>query len=71
MLEMIEHIKNDVGDSPVDIVIGHAGAPHHAAALKDAVGRTLNCRDIYISYLGPSIGINTGPMATAIAYCKH
>jgi fatty acid-binding protein DegV len=30
-----------------------------------------HCDEAIVSYVGPSIGLNTGPQATGIMYCKR
>jgi DegV family protein with EDD domain len=71
MLEMLDFITKDIGNSPIELGITHAGAEDLADELKDVFRQKFNCKNIFVSHTGPSIGINTGPKATGIMYYKH
>lgn len=71
MLEMLDFITKDIGESSIELGITHAGAEDLAEELKDIFKQRFSCRNIFVSYTGPSIGINTGPKATGIMYYKH
>jgi DegV family protein with EDD domain len=71
MLEMLDFITKDIGNSPIELGITHAGAEDLADELKDVFKQKFDCNNVFVSYTGPSIGINTGPKATGIMYYKH
>jgi DegV family protein with EDD domain len=70
LLEMLDHIEEDIGGSRISLGISHAEAPEQAEELKQAMLKRFDCREAIVSYVGPSIGLNTGPQATGIMYCK-
>ena len=67
---MLDHIQTDIGTRPIDLGIAHADAPDLAEELLRTMITRFDCRSRYVSYVGPSVGINTGPGATAIMYTK-
>lgn len=71
MLEMLDFITKDIGGSSIELGITHAGAEDLADELENIFKQRFSCRNIFVSYTGPSIGINTGPKATGIMYYKY
>ena len=71
MMEMLERIREDIGDSPVELAVVHANMPNYAEELKEAFDDKLDCRKIYLTEVGPSIGINTGPGTIGVMYLKR
>ncbi len=48
--------------------IMHADVPSEAERVREMIGRTFNCRELYISQFTPVMGMYTGPGVLAIAY---
>jgi DegV family protein with EDD domain len=71
LLEMLQVIQEDVADHRISLGISHAEAPEQADELKQAMLDRFHCDEAIVSYVGPSIGLNTGPQATGIMYCKR
>lgn len=66
LTRMIEMLKEDFGDRPIRLVIGHSGTKESAAELRDMVCSQVNVEsDSYIE-IGPVIGVHTGPGTLAV-----
>jgi DegV family protein with EDD domain len=70
LLEMMEHIQENIGDRAIDLAVAHANTPIYGEELKKAFAEKFDCKKIYFTEVGPSIGINTGPGTTGIMYIK-
>ncbi len=71
LLLMLDSLTKDIGKSEVTIALAHARSTEYVDDLKSTFSSVFNCRQIYISYFGPSIGINTGPDTMGITFFKH
>ena len=71
ILSMLDMIKKEIGDSPITLAIAHGRDLNVVVNLKSVFEDTFDCREVYRTYFGPSIGINTGPEAIGVMYYKH
>ncbi|MCP4689360.1 MAG: DegV family protein [Desulfobacterales bacterium] len=71
ILTMMDRIKEDIGYNPITLAIQHTRNIELSNSLYDVFESTFDCRKIYTSYFGPSIGINAGPETLAVMYIKH
>jgi fatty acid-binding protein DegV len=46
----------------------HANAPDDAALLEKEVRARFECKEFYITEIGPVIGVHTGPDAIGLAF---
>jgi DegV family protein with EDD domain len=65
---MIEKIKSEVNNKPVNVAVMHAYAPDPAKSLLDRLARELNCRDIWLTEFSPLMGYACGTGTLGIAY---
>jgi DegV family protein with EDD domain len=70
MVRILEWIQwsLDVPDTPLRVGIMHAEAPLWADQMKLLLEDHLNCQDIIVSHVGPSVGSYCGPGTVAVAY---
>ncbi|SLM30185.1 putative DegV family protein [Desulfamplus magnetovallimortis] len=71
LLALIETLKNDIGTEPVTLALSHAQDKTYVQNLISTFNATFRCRKIYVTYFGPSIGINTGPETMGVTFLKH
>ncbi|THB72770.1 MAG: DegV family protein [Desulfobacteraceae bacterium] len=71
MLEMVDYIKKDVGDSPVTMGLAHARDTRYLKDLQAIFKNRFECREMFTSYFGPSVGISTGPETMGVTFFKH
>ncbi|MBF0201357.1 MAG: DegV family protein [Desulfamplus sp.] len=71
LLALIDTLKEDIGNTPVTMAISHAKEQIYVQSLVSTFSTTFKCRKIYVTYFGPSIGINTGPETMGVTYFKH
>jgi len=71
ILSMMDHIRSDIGSRPITLAINHSRETDVVRSLREVFESGFDCRQVYVSYFGPSIGINTGPETTAVMYYKH
>lgn len=56
------------GKKPVHAGILHAQAPADAAALEQEIRKHFECQTMYMSQIGPVLGVHTGPNALGLAF---
>jgi DegV family protein with EDD domain len=71
ILSMLDMIKKEIGDQPITLAIAHGRDLNIVLSLKSVFESTFDCREVYRTYFGPSIGINAGPEAIGVMYYKH
>jgi DegV family protein with EDD domain len=71
ILSMMDHIREDIGRKPISLAINHSRETDVVWSLREVFESSFECREVFVSYFGPSIGINTGPETTAVMYYKH
>lgn len=71
ILSLIDQIKSDVAGHPISLAISHTKDVSFVENLREVFDTAFDCRDIYVTYFGPSIGINTGPETTGVAFLRH
>ncbi len=65
---LIEIMEQRTGGKPVHVGVLHAQAPEDAAALEKQVRNQFKCRELYVTQIGPAIGVHTGPNALGLAF---
>jgi DegV family protein with EDD domain len=70
LLEMVDYIKKDVGDSPVVMALAHARDTRYVRDLETVFNSRFDCRQMYIACFGPSVGISTGPETMGVSFFK-
>ena len=70
--KFLECIQQDVQEREiVNLGIAHAQAPEMAREMKEIMLTNFHCNNVYESYVGTAIGLNTGPGAVGVMYtCK-
>jgi DegV family protein with EDD domain len=71
ILSMLDMIKKEIGSQPISLAIAHGRNLDLVANLRTVFTDTFDCREVYRTYFGPSIGINAGPEAIGVMYYKH
>jgi DegV family protein with EDD domain len=71
ILSMLDMIKKDIGDHPITLAIAHGRDLNIVITLRSVFENTFDCREVFRTYFGPSIGINAGPEAIGVMYYKH
>jgi fatty acid-binding protein DegV len=69
--KFLECIQEDLRDREIiNLGIAHAEAPEMAREMKELMLANFACNNVYESYVGPAIGLNTGPGAVGIMYTR-
>lgn len=71
LLSLMDTLTNDIGDSSVTISISHGKDQTYVPNLISTFNSKFKCKKIYVTYFGPSIGINTGPETMGVAFYRH
>jgi DegV family protein with EDD domain len=71
ILTLLDTIKKEVGQSPITLSLIYSGDSSIVINLRDVFTSTFECREVYASRFGPSIGINTGPESYAVFFIRH
>ncbi|MBF0229794.1 MAG: DegV family protein [Desulfamplus sp.] len=71
LLSLMDTLTQDIGKSLVTIAICHAKEQTYVPSLMSIFNSTFKCKKIYVTYFGPSIGINTGPETMGVTFWKH
>ncbi|MBI5301708.1 MAG: DegV family protein [Chloroflexi bacterium] len=64
----IEIMEERVAGKPAHAAILHAQAADDAATLEQDIRARVNCRELYLSEIGPAIGVHVGPNAVGLAF---
>lgn len=69
--KFLECIREDLQDREIiNLGISHAEAPEMAREMKELMLENFPCNNVYESYVGPAIGLNTGPGSVGIMYTR-
>lgn len=71
ILSMLDIIRKDIGDYPINLAIVHGRDLKLVNGLRGVFETNFDCRDIFRTYFGPSIGINAGPEAIGVMFYRH
>jgi len=71
ILSMLDIIKEEIGTHPINLAIAHGRNLDVVNSLRGVFEENFDCRDIFRTYFGPSIGINAGPEAVGVMFYKH
>lgn len=71
ILSMLDIIKQEIGNHPINLAIAHGRDLNVVNSLRGVFEENFDCRDIFRTYFGPSIGINAGPEAVGVMFYKH
>ncbi|MBE0415324.1 MAG: DegV family protein [Dehalococcoidia bacterium] len=65
---LLEIMAERVGESPVHVIVHHAGVPEEGEELKARVASQFNCVELYLTEFTPAMGVHTGPGLLGIAF---
>lgn len=65
---LIEIMEQRTAGKPVHVGILHAQAPQDAAALEQEIRQKFECKKVYLSQIGPALGVHVGPNALGLAF---
>lgn len=69
--KFLECIEQDLQDREIiNLGIAHAQAPEMAREMKEFMLENFRCSNVYESYVGTAIGLNTGPGAVGVMYTR-
>jgi fatty acid kinase fatty acid binding subunit len=71
ILSMLDIIKEEIGTHPINLAIAHGRNLEVVNSLRGVFEENFDCRDIFRTYFGPSIGLNAGPEAVGVMYYLH
>ncbi len=66
--QLVEIMRQRVGQSPVWVNVMEADAPEDALALSRRIKVQFNCRELFVSQFTPVMGAHTGPGLLGIAF---
>lgn len=69
LLHLVEYLKENIVDPENQtIYIAHADSIEDATFVKEHIERDVKCKDIYIDYIGPIVGVSVGPGTIIVFY---
>jgi len=68
-MRLLEEVEQRMAGRLVRVSVTHVQAPEAAAEIAALARQRLNCKEVYLSELGPAIGSHTGPGLVGIAAC--
>lgn len=69
LLHLVEYLKENIVDSKNQIIyIGHADSVEDAEFVKEHIEREVECKGVYIDYIGPIVGVSVGPGTISVYY---
>lgn len=69
--KFLECIREDLQDKEIiNLGIAHAEAPEMARIMRERMLENFPCNNVYEAYVGPAIGLNTGPGSVGIMYTR-
>ncbi|MDA3897328.1 MAG: DegV family protein [Desulfobacteraceae bacterium] len=71
ILSMLDIIKEEIGTHPINLAIAHGRNTEVVNSLMGVFEENFDCRDIFRTYFGPSIGLNAGPEVVGVMYYFH
>ena len=67
---LLRMMRDEVGQSPVHVVVTHAYALDEAERLRERISSEFNCIEIWVSEFSPILGYATGTGTLGIAFYK-
>jgi len=68
-MRLLDEVEQRMAGRLVRASVTHVQAPEAAAEIAALARQRLNCKEVYLSELGPAIGSHTGPGLVGIAAC--
>jgi DegV family protein with EDD domain len=68
-MRLLDEVEQRMAGRLVRASVTHVQAPEAAADIAALARQRLNCKEVYLSELGPAIGSHTGPGLVGIAAC--
>ncbi len=65
---LLEIMADRAGDSPVHVIVHHAGVPEEGEKLKAQIASQFNCVELYLTEFTPMMGVHTGPGLLGISF---
>jgi DegV family protein with EDD domain len=65
---LLEILEERAGSKPLHASVLHAQSPKDAAMLEEQVRSRFNCKEFYMTEIGPVIGVHSGPNAVGLAF---
>lgn len=65
---LLEILEERAGGRPLHASVLHAQDPDEAASLEKQIRSRFDCKEFYITEIGPAIGVHTGPDAVGLAF---
>ncbi len=65
---LLEIMAERVGDSPVHVLVHHAGVPEEGEQLKAQVASRFDCAELYLTEFTPMMGAHSGPGVLALSF---
>ncbi len=65
---LLEIMEERSGHKPLHVSVLHAQSPDDAAVLEKEVRSQFQCKDFYMTEIGPVIGVHSGPNAIGLAF---
>lgn len=65
---LLEIMAERVGESPVHVIVHHAGVPEEGEELKARVASQFNCVELHLTEFTPVMGVHTGPGLLGISF---
>lgn len=70
LLYLVEYLKENIKDSKDQIIyISHADSIEDANFVKEHIEREIECKEVFIDYIGPIVGASVGPGTICVYYC--
>lgn len=70
LLYLVEYLKENIRDSKDQIIyISHADSMEDAMFVKEHIEREVECKGVFIDYIGPIVGASVGPGTIIVYYC--
>jgi len=68
LARLLEVLKERADQRPLHVAVLHANAPQEAEKIAEQVRAQYECKEFYITEIGPVIGIHSGPGAVGLAF---
>lgn len=69
LLYLVEYLKENIKDSKDQIIyISHADSIEDAQFVKEHIEREIECKEVFIDYIGPIVGASVGPGTISVYY---
>lgn len=70
LLYLVEYLKENIQDSKDQVIyISHADSIEDANFVKEHIEREIECKEVFIDYIGPIVGASVGPGTICVYYC--